>query len=69
MNIFYHQTHKQVEKDLKGNKNVLVVASHNSLRAIVKYIENISDEDIVNLELPFGSLTAYEFDGKKYSPS
>ena len=33
---------KYIEKDLKAGKNILVVASHNSLRAIVKYIENIS---------------------------
>ena len=58
---------KFIEKDLKGGKNVLVVASHNSLRAIVKYVEKISDEKIIDLELPFGSLTKYEFDGKNYS--
>ncbi|MDP3882836.1 MAG: histidine phosphatase family protein [Candidatus Staskawiczbacteria bacterium] len=52
---------KYVEKDLKRGKNVLVVASHNSLRAIVKYIEKIPDEKIIDLELPFGSLTKYEF--------
>jgi 2,3-bisphosphoglycerate-dependent phosphoglycerate mutase len=55
-----------VEKNLKEEKNVLVVASHNSLRAVVKYIENISDENIVDLELPFGALIKYEFDGRKY---
>ena len=47
-------------------KNILVVASHNSLRAIVKYVENISDENIIDLELPFGALIKYEFDGKNY---
>ncbi len=57
---------KYIEKDLKEGKNVLIVASHNSLRAIVKYIDNISDEDIINLELPFGGLLKYEFDGKRY---
>ena len=57
---------KYVGKDLVGEKNVLVVASHNSLRAVVKYIENISDNDIANLELPFGALMTYEFDGKNY---
>jgi 2,3-bisphosphoglycerate-dependent phosphoglycerate mutase len=54
------------EKDLSDGKNVLVVASHNSLRAIVKYLENISDEKIIELELPFGALIKYEFDGKNY---
>jgi len=58
---------KYIEKDLKLEKNVLIVASHNSLRAIVKYIENISDEDIINLELPFAGLLEYEFNGKKYT--
>jgi 2,3-bisphosphoglycerate-dependent phosphoglycerate mutase len=58
---------KYVEKDLKAGKNVLVVASHNSLRAIVKYLENIPDEKIIDLELPFGSLTKYDFDGEKYT--
>jgi len=57
---------KYVEGDLKNNKNVLVVASHNSLRAIVKYIEKISDKNIIDLELPFGSLATYDFGGKTY---
>ncbi len=54
---------KNILSDLKAGKNVLVVASHNSLRAMVKYIENISDQDIANVELPFGALIKYEFDG------
>lgn len=57
---------KYAQKDLATGKNVLVVASHNSLRALVKYLENISDEDIFSLELPFGALTQYEFDGGKF---
>lgn len=51
---------KYIEKDLKEGKNVLVVASHNSLRALIKYLENISDKDIINLEMPTGSLKEYE---------
>ncbi|MSU54819.1 MAG: phosphoglycerate mutase [Candidatus Staskawiczbacteria bacterium] len=54
---------KYIIKELSEDKNVLVVASHNSLRAIVKFIENISDNDIADLELPFGSLIQYEFNG------
>jgi len=57
---------KYVEKDLKDGKNVLVVASHNSLRAVVKYVENISDESIIDLELPFGALVKYEFSESGY---
>ncbi len=51
---------KYIEKDLKQGENVLVIASHNSLRALVKYIENISDKDIINLEIPIGSVKIYE---------
>lgn len=58
---------RYIEKDLKNGKNVLVVASHNSLRAIVKYVENIPDEKIIDLELPFGALVKYDFDGKSYN--
>ena len=43
-------------------KNVLIVASHNSLRALVKYVEKISDKDIPNLEIPAGTLIRYDFD-------
>jgi len=57
---------KYIEKDLEDGKNVLVVASHNSLRMIVKYIENIPEEEIGKLELPFGALIKYEFDNGKY---
>jgi 2,3-bisphosphoglycerate-dependent phosphoglycerate mutase len=49
-----------IKKDLEDNKNVLVVASHNSLRALVKYLEKITDEDIINLEIPTASLRLYE---------
>ena len=55
-----------IEKDLETEKNILVVASHNSLRALVKYIEKIPDDDIVNLEMPYGGLSAYEFGGGIY---
>jgi len=51
---------KHIEKDLKAGKNVLVVASHNSLRALVKHLEKISDEEIINLEIPTGSIKEYE---------
>lgn len=57
---------KYAEKDLKEGKNILIVASHNSLRAIVKYVENISNDKIMDIELPFGSLIKYEFENNKY---
>lgn len=53
---------KYVEKDLEKGKSVLIVASHNSLRAIVKYVENILDEKIIDLEIPYTGLIQYELD-------
>jgi 2,3-bisphosphoglycerate-dependent phosphoglycerate mutase len=55
--LFYK---KYIEKDLKAGKNILIVASHNSLRALIKHIEKISDGDIINFEVPFGGLMEYE---------
>lgn len=57
---------KYAEKDLENGKDVLIVASHNSLRAIVKYVEKISDEDVINVELPFGALAKYDFENGNY---
>ena len=48
-------------KDLESEKNVLVVAHGNSLRALIKYIENISDDDIVHLEIPTGVPIIYKY--------
>ena len=60
---------KHIAKDLEDGKNVLVAASGNSLRAIIKIIEDISDEDISNVELPFGALVKYEFNNGKFKKS
>lgn len=53
---------KQILKDLKNGENVLVISSGNTLRALIKYLENISNEDIAKLELTFGEVYIYEFD-------
>ena len=42
------------------NKTVLVAAHGNSLRALAKHIEGISDEDIMDLEIPTGKPLVYE---------
>ncbi len=44
------------------DKNVLVVGHGNSMRSLIKYIENISDEDIANVEFPFNKVFVYELD-------
>ncbi len=55
---------KYVERDLRSGKNVLLVASHNALRAVAKYIEKISDDEITYFEMEFGQLIKYELDEK-----
>lgn len=47
---------------LREGKNVLVVAHGNSIRSIMKYIENISDEGIDKVEMIFGSVLIYDLD-------
>lgn len=49
---------------VQEGKNVLVVGHGNSMRTLVKYIENISDTDIENLEFPFGTISIYDLDEK-----
>ena len=39
-----------------------MVAHGNSLRSLIKYIENISDEEIMNVEIPLGIPLYYEMD-------
>ena len=50
---------------LQKNKNVIISAHGNSLRALVKFIEEISKEEIVKLEIATGEPIFYEFNEKK----
>jgi 2,3-bisphosphoglycerate-dependent phosphoglycerate mutase len=47
---------------LKANQRVIVAAHGNSLRALVKYLDNISDQEIVGLNIPTGIPLVYELD-------
>ena len=47
---------------IRAGKKVLVSAHGNSLRALVKYLDNISDQDIVGLNIPNGEPLVYELD-------
>lgn len=55
---------KYVRPEILDGHNVLVVAHGNSLRALVKHLENISDTDIAKLEIGFGQVYCYEMDEK-----
>jgi 2,3-bisphosphoglycerate-dependent phosphoglycerate mutase len=53
---------EEIKTSLLDKKSVMIVAHGNSLRALVKYIEKLSDEDIMNLEIPTGKPLVYELD-------
>jgi 2,3-bisphosphoglycerate-dependent phosphoglycerate mutase len=54
--------HEALAPTLKSGKHVMVSAHGNSLRALVKYLDNISDDEIVNLNIPTGIPLVYELD-------
>ena len=51
-----------IKKDMEAGKRVIIAAHGNSLRALVKYFDNISDEDIIGVNIPTGVPLVYEFD-------
>ena len=51
-----------IKQEIKKGKRVIIAAHGNSLRGLIKYLDNISDEDIVKLELQTGNPICYELD-------
>ena len=54
----------KIAPDLIDGKNVIIAAHGNSLRALTKYLENISDDNIMNLEMATGEPVVYDLDEK-----
>jgi 2,3-bisphosphoglycerate-dependent phosphoglycerate mutase len=54
--------HETIAPAIKSGKKVLIAAHGNSLRALVKYLDNVSDEEIVSLNIPTGVPLVYELD-------
>lgn len=52
----------EILKQMKDGKRVLVTAHGNSLRALVKYLDGMSDDEIVGVNIPTGVPLVYEFD-------
>ena len=52
--------HDTIAHTVKSEKRVLIAAHGNSLRALIKYLDNISDRDIVGLNIPTGIPLVYE---------
>ena len=51
-----------IRKDMEAGKRVLIVAHGNSLRALVKYFEDMSEEEILEVNIPTGAPLVYKFD-------
>ncbi len=62
MNRCLQSWNEIIVPSIRTGKKTLVVAHHNTLRALMKHLENISDGDIVELNIPTGKPLVYEFD-------
>ena len=56
------RSHKTIAPSIQSGKKVIIVAHGNSLRALIKYLDKISDEEIVELNIPTGVPLVYELD-------
>ncbi len=54
--------HDAIVPDIKAGKRVVIAAHGNSLRALVKHLDNVSEDDIVELNIPTGIPLVYELD-------
>lgn len=55
--------HESIAPRIRNGERVLIAAHGNSLRALVKYLDGVSDADIVELNIPTGFPLVYELDG------
>lgn len=51
-----------IKKDVLDGKKVIIVAHGNSLRGLMKYLDNLSDDEVMNLEIETGNPVCYELD-------
>eukprot|EP01125_Pyxidicula_operculata_P006619 TRINITY_DN2284_c1_g1_i2.p1 TRINITY_DN2284_c1_g1~~TRINITY_DN2284_c1_g1_i2.p1 ORF type:complete len:629 (-),score=173.96 TRINITY_DN2284_c1_g1_i2:156-2042(-) len=54
--------HDEIAPSIKSGKNVLIAAHGNSLRALVKYLDNMTEEAVLALDIPTGIPLVYELD-------
>jgi 2,3-bisphosphoglycerate-dependent phosphoglycerate mutase len=53
---------EQIAPSIKVGKSILIAAHGNSLRALIKYLDDVSDDDIVGINIPTGQPLVYELD-------
>lgn len=51
-----------IKKELEQSKKVIIVAHGNSLRGLMKYLDNLTDEEVIKLEIETGNPICYELD-------
>ncbi len=56
--------HESIAPAVKSGKQVLISAHGNSMRALIKYLDNVSDSEITRLNIPTGIPLVYELDGQ-----
>lgn len=56
---------EEIESKIQNGQNVMIVAHGNSLRPIMKYVENISEEEIINTEITPCEIIVYTFNQNK----
>ncbi|MCZ2075289.1 MAG: 2,3-diphosphoglycerate-dependent phosphoglycerate mutase [Bryobacteraceae bacterium] len=62
VNRFIPHWHEVIAPDVMSGRRVIIAAHGNSLRALVKYLDNISDKDILELNIPTGMPLVYELE-------
>ena len=63
VNRFLPYWNNTIEPSIQNGKKVMIVAHGNSLRSLVKHLDNISDNDIISLNIPTGIPLIYELNG------
>ena len=53
---------EDIKKELEQSKKVIIVAHGNSLRGLMKYLDNLTDEEVIKLEIETGNPICYELD-------
>ena len=62
MDRFLPYWHESVAPEIKEGKRIIIAAHGNSLRALVKYLDNLSEEEVLKLNIPTGMPLVYELD-------
>jgi len=60
--------HNNIVPSLKAGKKILIAAHGNTFRALIKYLDNVTEEEIVELNIPTGIPLVYELDASTLKP-